>query len=196
LAQAPDVRADAEVDVAAGEAEQMLERLVADLERSWTDAAASLREGLAETLTLMGLGIDGKLAKTQSSTNACESMIEIVRHTQRNVKRWQNGDMRERWTVAGMLQAEQQFRRIIGHSDLAKLVIESNDATSPPNTPTPRSAPSASSPPLSLPSEHHNSDAIVAEVPRRTGQASVARWAALQLMARSAPEKRRLIRQP
>ena len=51
------------------------------------------------------------------------SMIEIVRHTQRNVKRWQDGDMRKRWTAAGMLVAEQQFRRIIGYSDLAKLVI-------------------------------------------------------------------------
>ena len=50
-------------------------------------------------------------------------MIEIVRHTQRNVKRWQDGDMRKRWTAAGMLVAEQQFRRIIGYRDLAKLVI-------------------------------------------------------------------------
>ena len=49
--------------------------------------------------------------------------IEIVRHTQRNVKRWQDGDMRKRWTAAGMLVAEQQFRRIIGYRDLAKLVI-------------------------------------------------------------------------
>jgi putative transposase len=50
-------------------------------------------------------------------------MIEIVRHTQRNVKRWQDGDMRKRWTAAGMLQAEQQFRRIIGYRDLANLII-------------------------------------------------------------------------
>ena len=50
-------------------------------------------------------------------------MIEIVRYTQRNVKRWQDGDMRKRWTAAGMLVAEQQFRRIIGYRDLAKLVI-------------------------------------------------------------------------
>ena len=49
-------------------------------------------------------------------------MVEIVRYTQRNVKRWRDGDMRKRWTAAGMLQAEQQFRRIIGYSDLAKLV--------------------------------------------------------------------------
>jgi hypothetical protein len=42
---------------------------------------------------------------------------------QRNVKRWRDGDMRKRWTAAGMLVAEQQFRRIIGYRDLAKLVI-------------------------------------------------------------------------
>jgi putative transposase len=104
------------------EAEQQLERLAAELEKSWPDAAASLREGMTETLTLIRLGITGRLAKTLSSTNPIESMIEIVRHTQRNVKRWQDGDMRKRWTAAGMLQAEQQFRRIVGYSDLAKLV--------------------------------------------------------------------------
>ena len=49
-------------------------------------------------------------------------MIEIVRYTQRNVKSWRDGDMRKRWTAAGMLVAEQQFRRIIGYRDLAKLV--------------------------------------------------------------------------
>ena len=49
--------------------------------------------------------------------------IEIVRYTQRNVKRWQDGDMRKRWSAAGMLVAEQQFRRIIGYRDLATLVI-------------------------------------------------------------------------
>ena len=104
-------------------AEQRLQLLAAELARSWPDAAASLREGMPETLTLMRLGISGQLAKTLCSTNPCESMIEIVRYTQRNVKRWQDGDMRKRWTAAGMLQAEQQFRRIIGYRDLAKLVI-------------------------------------------------------------------------
>jgi putative transposase len=104
------------------EAEQRLEALASELERSWPDAGASLREGLPETLTLMRLGITGRLAKSLSSTNPIESMIEIVRHTQRNVKRWQDGDMRKRWTAAGMLQAEQQFRRVVGYSDLPKLI--------------------------------------------------------------------------
>jgi len=106
----------------AEEAEQQLVQLAEELERSWPDAAASLREGMTETLTLMRLAITGKLAKTLASTNPIESMIGVVRHTQRNVKHWQNGDMRKRWSAAGMLQAEQQFRRIIGYSDLAKLV--------------------------------------------------------------------------
>jgi putative transposase len=104
-------------------AEQRLELLATELDQTWPDAAGSLREGMHDTLTLMRLGITGKLATTLCSTNPCESMIEIVRHTQRNVKRWQDGDMRKRWTAAGMLVAEQQFRRIIGYRDLAKLVI-------------------------------------------------------------------------
>jgi putative transposase len=127
------------------EAETQLERLAAELDRSWPDAGASLREGLAETLTLMRLGITGRLAKTLSSTNPIESMIEIVRRTQRNVKRWHDGDMRKRWTAAGMLQAEQQFRRIVGYSDLAKLVtaieqrhltLESQNTQQPPDVTT------------------------------------------------------------
>jgi putative transposase len=104
-------------------ARDRLELLASELDRTWPDAGGSLREGLDDTLTLMGLGITGPLAKTLCSTNPCESMIEIVRHTQRNVKHWQDGDMRKRWTAAGMLVAEQQFRRIIGYRDLATLVI-------------------------------------------------------------------------
>jgi transposase-like protein len=103
-------------------AEQRLELLASELDQTWPDAAGSLREGMDDTLTLTRLGITGKLATTLCSTNPCESMIEIVRHTQRNVKRWQDGDMRKRWTAAGMLVAEQQFRRIIGYRNLAALV--------------------------------------------------------------------------
>jgi transposase-like protein len=104
--------------------EQALEQLTtlaAELERSHPGAAASLREGMAETLTVTRLGVKGKLRQTLASTNPCESMIECVRRTARNVKHWQNGEMCLRWTAAGMLEAEQKFRRIIGYQDLAKL---------------------------------------------------------------------------
>ncbi len=98
-----------------------LHTLADELDRSHPGAAASLREGLQETLTLTRLGIRGSLKRTLQSTNPIESMIEIVHRTSRNVKRWQSGDMCLRWTAAGMLEAEQQFRKIIGYSDLAKL---------------------------------------------------------------------------
>ena len=62
-------------------------------------------------------------ARKRGTAARLRPYIEIVRYTQRNVKRWQDGDMRKRWTAAGMLVAEQQFRRIVGYRDLAKLVI-------------------------------------------------------------------------
>jgi len=98
-----------------------LQRLASELEHSHPGAAASLNEGLEETLTLTRLGIHGRLKKTLASTNPIESMIEIIRRSSRNVKRWQNGDMCLRWTAAGMLEAETQFRKVIGYSHLAKL---------------------------------------------------------------------------
>jgi transposase-like protein len=99
-----------------------LQALAGELDRSHPGAAGSLREGLAETLTLTRLGIRGPLKRTLESTNPCESMIECVRRTSRNVKRWQSGEMGLRWTAAGMLEAERQFRKIIGYRDLAKLI--------------------------------------------------------------------------
>ena len=99
-------------------------RVLADeLARTDPGAAASLREGMEETVTITRLGVRGQLKRTLASTNPCESMIETVRRIIRNVKRWQNGDMCLRWTAAGMLEAEAQFRRVIGHTDLPKLAL-------------------------------------------------------------------------
>jgi len=93
--------------------------LAAELDRSHPGAAASLREGMKETLTVTRLGVRGALKKTLASTNPCESMIDTVKRTSRNVKRWQNGDMCLRWTAAGMLEAERQF----GYSKLPALAV-------------------------------------------------------------------------
>jgi transposase-like protein len=114
-----------------------LHQLAGELERSHPGAASSLREGMAQTLTLTRLGIKGKLKATLESTNPCESMIECVRRSSRNVKRWQSGDMALRWTAAGMLEAEQQFRRIIGYTDLAKLVAAIDHDLTPPTATSP-----------------------------------------------------------
>jgi len=105
----------------AGEAEAALKALACQLEKVNPDAAASLREGLAETLTVTRLGVTGSLLRTVMSTNPVESMIEIVRAHARNVKRWQDGDMRLRWAAAGMLAASSQFRRVKGHRQLPAL---------------------------------------------------------------------------
>ncbi len=50
-------------------------------------------------------------------------MIECVRRTSRNVKHWSSGQMCLRWTAAGMLEAERQFRKIIGYQQLAQLAV-------------------------------------------------------------------------
>jgi len=100
-----------------------LRLLARELERTYPGAAGSLREGMEETLTLTRLGVSGNLKRTLESTNPCESMLEIVRRTQRNVKCWSSGEMALRWTAAGMLEAERQFRKIIGYRDLATLVV-------------------------------------------------------------------------
>ena len=76
---------------------------------------------MEETLTLTRLGMTGTLLRTLSSTNCIESMFDTVRTTQRNVKRWRDGDMRPRWTAAGMAEAQRGFRRVKGFRDLPKL---------------------------------------------------------------------------
>jgi transposase-like protein len=102
---------------------EQLTRLAAELDHTHPGAAGSLREGMEETLTVIRLGIKGKLKRTLESTNPAESMIDTVRTTQRNVKYWSSGEMGLRWTAAGMLEAEKQFRKVIGYKDLAKLAV-------------------------------------------------------------------------
>jgi transposase-like protein len=95
--------------------------LAAELDRTHPGAAASLREGLSETLTMLRLGVPPTLARTLRSTNAIESMISICREHATNVKRWRNGQMALRWCAAGMIQASKQFRRVNGHLHLPAL---------------------------------------------------------------------------
>ena len=98
--------------------------LALELDHPHPGAAASLREGLEETLTVIRLGITGKLKLTLQSTNPCESMISTVRVIQRNVKNWSSGDMCLRWTAAGMLEAETRFRKVQGFRGLATLAVK------------------------------------------------------------------------
>jgi putative transposase len=102
-------------------AEGLLTELARELDRTHPGAAASLREGMTETLTILRLGVPPTLARTLHSTNPVESMIEICREHSRNVKRWRNGQMALRWCAAGMLEADHQFRRVNGHLHLRAL---------------------------------------------------------------------------
>lgn len=68
--------------------------------------AASLREGLEETLTALRLGLPGLLRTTLRSINPIKSAFDKVRVASRNVKRWRNGQQVLRWSAAGLLDAE------------------------------------------------------------------------------------------
>jgi putative transposase len=102
-------------------AEGLLTELARELDKTHPGAAASLREGMAETLTILRLGVPPTLARTLRSTNPVESMIEICREHSKNVKRWRDGTMALRWCAAGMVEAGHQFRRVNGHLHLPKL---------------------------------------------------------------------------
>ena len=106
-----------------------LEQLARTLQRKHPGAAASLREGLEETLAVNRLGIDGPLLKTVFSTNPVESMIEIIREHSSNVKRWRDGEMTLRWAAAGMECARRQFRRVKGYRQLPQLAVALQAAT-------------------------------------------------------------------
>jgi putative transposase len=113
----------------ADQAKTELEQLARSLDRQRPGAAASLREGLAETLTVTRLGVGGKLLQTVESTNPVESMIEIVRDHAGRVKRWSSGEMALRWAAAGMLAAQGQFRRVKGYQELPRLTLALERAT-------------------------------------------------------------------
>jgi putative transposase len=103
------------------EAEAALLALAKELDRTHPGAAASLREGLDETLTVLRLNVPPTLARTLRSTNCIESMISVCREHASNVKRWRDGQMALRWCAAGMVEAGKQFRRVNGHLHLPAL---------------------------------------------------------------------------
>jgi transposase-like protein len=88
------------------------------LERSYPQAAASLREGLEETFTINRLGLSPMLRKCLATTNVIESSLSGVEGRTGRVTRWRNGDMALRWAAAAALETEKNFRRIMGHEDL------------------------------------------------------------------------------
>ena len=114
----------------AAAARRQLTALATWLERNGhADAAASAREGLEDTLTVLKLGLPPTLRRFFATTNCIENLIGTLRHVTRNIKRWRDGDMRRRWLGLGLLRAAERFRRIKRHHELGALVTALEAAT-------------------------------------------------------------------
>lgn len=104
-------------------ATKLLENLARSLEADHPSAAASVREGLAETLTVVRLQLPLQLCRVLSTTNPIENLNGSVRDVCRRVKHWRSGDMILRWTCAAMREAENKFRRVQGAKGGLPLLI-------------------------------------------------------------------------
>jgi putative transposase len=103
-------------------AKRQLERLASSLAKNHPGAAASLREGLAETLTLVALGVDDALYRTLRTTNPIENLNGSIAHYTRNVKRWRDGHMLLRWVASSLHEAGRGFRAVRGYRDMKRLI--------------------------------------------------------------------------
>jgi putative transposase len=111
-------------------AERALKQLHRELMDLNPSAARSLQEGMTGTLTVHKLGLPEQLRRTLCCTNVIESAFSIVETVCRNVKRWRDGDHIERWVGSGLLVAERQFRKVIGHRHIPVLLSALANATS------------------------------------------------------------------
>lgn len=103
-------------------AKKLLTGLARQLETKHPSAAASLREGLDETITVMSMELPRTLERTLSCTNVIENLMGSIREMGRRVKRWKDGRMIERWTCTALCEASKKFRRLRGHAGMKKLV--------------------------------------------------------------------------
>jgi len=104
------------------DARRALEQLHKELDRINPSAARSLEEGMEETLTVHKLRVPELLRKSLASTNIIESAFSVAEELCRRVKRWRQGDHRERWAGSALLLAESKFRRLKGYREISKLV--------------------------------------------------------------------------
>ena len=103
-------------------AKRRLEALAGSLQAQHPGAASSLREGLDETLTLQALGITGALYRTLRTTNPIENLNGSIAHYTRNVRRWRDGEMVQRWVASALADAGKRFRKLRGHRDMKLLI--------------------------------------------------------------------------
>lgn len=103
-------------------AKKRLQRLATSLQARHPGAAASLREGLEETLTVQALGITGALYRTLHTTNPIENLNGSIAHYTRNVKHGRDGQMVLRWVASALSDAKERFRKLRGYRDMKQLI--------------------------------------------------------------------------
>jgi transposase-like protein len=111
-------------------ARKQLGRLASSLQARHPGAAASLREGMEETLTVQALGITGALCRTLRTTNPIENLNGSVAHYARNVKRWGDGQMVLRWVASALSDAATRMRKLRGCGQMRGL-LKALDARRP-----------------------------------------------------------------
>jgi transposase-like protein len=111
-------------------AERILTGLANQLEREHPSAAASLREGLDETLTVARMALPEWLERTLATTNTIENLNGSLRRITKRVKRWGDGTMVLRWLAAALTEASKGFRKLRGYKGMPKLLaaLRANDA--------------------------------------------------------------------
>ena len=106
----------------AAAATRKLRSLAKQFDAPHPGAAASVREGLEETLTVLELGVPSRLSETLRSTNPIENLQGLLKQVAHKVRRWRSGSMALRWGVTGMMEAERRFRRVKGYRELPQLL--------------------------------------------------------------------------
>jgi transposase-like protein len=104
------------------DARQALYRLHDELMELNPSAAASLMEGLEDTLTVHELDVHARLRRSLTSTNGIESSFSVVEKICKQVKRWQGSDHRLRWVASALLYAESRWNRLHGYRHLPLLL--------------------------------------------------------------------------
>ena len=105
------------------EAKAALTKLHRELEGRNQSAAASLAEGLEETLTLHRLGVYELLGISFKTTNCIESANALVEERCAKVDAWKTSNQRHRWLATALLDIEPRLRRVRGHRHLPKLQV-------------------------------------------------------------------------
>ena len=112
-------------------AKRQLKNIANVLECDHPSAAASLREGLDETLTVLRFGLSPALLKTLSTTNPIENIQGGLRRVCRRVSRWRGGSMILRWVGAALVEHSRGFRRLKGYVDMPKLLAALRPSEAP-----------------------------------------------------------------